>query len=79
MRLTYLAGKFSTVVLRLPVFLSRFMEGVTLEQAPFFERWKIIGGESPSLFTGMQLIIVLRTTSRSAAHLPYQVDFIWRC
>jgi AP-2 complex subunit alpha len=27
------------------VFLNRFVEGVTLEQAPFFERWKIIGGE----------------------------------
>lgn len=45
LRLTYLAGSFTTLVLRLPVFLNRFVEGVTLEQAPFFERWKIIGGE----------------------------------
>lgn len=45
LRITYLAGKFTTLVLRLPVVLSRFVEGVTLEQAPFFERWKIIGGE----------------------------------
>jgi AP-2 complex subunit alpha len=45
LRLTYLAGTFATIVLRLPVFLSRFVEGVTLEQGPFFERWKIIGGK----------------------------------
>lgn len=44
LRITYLAGKFSTLVLRLPVVLTRFVEGVTLEQGPFFERWKIIGG-----------------------------------
>lgn len=46
LRVTYLAGTFTTLVLRLPVVVSRFVEGVTLEQAPFFERWKIIGGES---------------------------------
>ena len=45
LRITYLAAKPSTLVLRLPVVLSRFVEGVTLEQGPFFERWKIIGGE----------------------------------
>lgn len=52
LRMTYevasgpgISGK-RTLVLRLPVFLTRFVEGVTLEQAPFFERWKIIGGES---------------------------------
>lgn len=51
LRLTYLAGSFTTVVLRLPIFLSRFMEGVTLEQAAFFERWKIIGGMCQNLIT----------------------------
>ena len=45
LRITYLAGKFTTLVLRIPVVLSRFVEGVTLEQGPFFERWKIIGGK----------------------------------
>jgi hypothetical protein len=45
--MNYLAGeKERTLVVRLPVFLSRFIEGVSLEQAAFFERWKIIGGES---------------------------------
>lgn len=44
LRMTYLAGNFTTLVLRLPVVLSRFIEGVSLEQGPFFERWKIIGG-----------------------------------
>lgn len=46
LRVTYLAGSFTTLVLRLPVVMNRFVEGVTLEQAAFFERWKIIGGES---------------------------------
>ncbi|WWC90553.1 uncharacterized protein L201_005489 [Kwoniella dendrophila CBS 6074] len=32
------------LVLRLPIVLSKFIEGVTLESQPFFERWKIIGG-----------------------------------
>ncbi|ORX38335.1 adaptin N terminal region-domain-containing protein [Kockovaella imperatae] len=44
LRMTYLANSFTTLVLRLPMFLSRFIEGVSLEQAAFFERWKIIGG-----------------------------------
>ncbi|WVR09438.1 hypothetical protein IAU60_006505 [Kwoniella sp. DSM 27419] len=37
-------GEPRTLVLRLPITLSRFVEGVTLESGPFFERWKIIGG-----------------------------------
>ena len=45
LRMTYLADSYSTLVLRLPVFLSRFVEGVGLEQGPFFERWKVIGGK----------------------------------
>ncbi|WVQ68450.1 uncharacterized protein L199_006658 [Kwoniella botswanensis] len=32
------------LVLKLPIVLSRFVEGVNLESGPFFERWKIIGG-----------------------------------
>lgn len=44
LRFTYLAGSFTTLVLRLPVFLNRFIEGVNFDQAQFFERWKIIGG-----------------------------------
>jgi AP-2 complex subunit alpha len=47
LRMSFLAGgKATNLVLRLPVVLSRFVEGVTLEQGPFFERWKIIGGKS---------------------------------
>jgi AP-2 complex subunit alpha len=41
----FVDGVKRTLVLRLPVYLSRFVEGVQLEQAAFFERWKIIGGE----------------------------------
>lgn len=43
-RVTYLSGSFTTLVLRLPVVLSKFVEGVELGQQAFFERWKIIGG-----------------------------------
>jgi AP-2 complex subunit alpha len=47
LRMTYeFAGSLRTLVLRLPIFLTRFIEGVTLEAGPFFERWKVIGGES---------------------------------
>lgn len=45
-RVTYLSGSFTTLVLRLPVVLAKFVEGVELGQAAFFERWKIIGGMS---------------------------------
>ncbi|ODN90783.1 AP-2 complex subunit alpha [Cryptococcus wingfieldii CBS 7118] len=45
LRLSYFVGEDRKIlVLRLPVFLSKFVEGVQLESAPFFERWKIIGG-----------------------------------
>jgi AP-2 complex subunit alpha len=52
LRMSFMTGKQTNLVLRLPVVLSRFVEGVTLEQAPFFERWKIIGGESASEASG---------------------------
>lgn len=57
LRFTFLAGAFTTLVLRLPIFLNRFIEGVQLDQAAFFERWKIIGGaprEAQQIF-GIQL------------------------
>lgn len=46
LRLSFLVGEERKIlVLKLPVFLSKFAEGVHLESGPFFERWKIIGGE----------------------------------
>jgi AP-2 complex subunit alpha len=78
LRLTYLAGSFTTVVLRLPVFLSRFVEGVTLEQAAFFERWKIIGGKSDGVRSDCWSDGRIRTTSRGPAHLPDQTHLIRR-
>ncbi|OXC83109.1 AP-2 complex subunit alpha [Cryptococcus neoformans] len=45
LRLSFLVGEERKIlVLKLPVFLSKFAEGVHLESGPFFERWKIIGG-----------------------------------
>ncbi|WVN86237.1 uncharacterized protein L203_101398 [Cryptococcus depauperatus CBS 7841] len=54
LRLSYLIGDDRKIlVLRLPIFLSKFVEGVELGSGPFFERWKIIGGpprESQRIF-----------------------------
>lgn len=44
LRVSYLAGSLQELTLRLPVFVNKFLEPVTLGQADFFERWKQIGG-----------------------------------
>lgn len=44
LRVSYLAGSLQTLTFRLPIFLSKFIEPVKLNQADFFERWKQIGG-----------------------------------
>ncbi len=41
---SYLAGSLTTINLPLPVPLTKFFEGVSLDQTDFFERWKAIGG-----------------------------------
>ena len=41
---SYLAGSLTTINLQLPVPLTKFFEGVSLDQTDFFERWKAIGG-----------------------------------
>ena len=41
---SFLAGAQQSVVLQLPVLITKFFEHVSLEQADFFERWKLIGG-----------------------------------
>ena len=43
-KISYLAGSMQTLVLRLPVTITKFIEPVKLGQADFFERWKLIGG-----------------------------------
>ncbi|KAF6766032.1 adaptin N terminal region-domain-containing protein [Ephemerocybe angulata] len=51
--LSYLAGSHQTVSLKLPVTITKFFEHVKLDQADFFERWKLIGGaprEAQSVF-----------------------------
>lgn len=42
--ISYLAGSLQTITLRLPIYLTKFLEPVQLAQADFFERWKQIGG-----------------------------------
>lgn len=44
LNISYLAGSLQTISLRLPVFLTKFIEPVQLGQVDFFERWKQIGG-----------------------------------
>ncbi|VDB84483.1 unnamed protein product [Peniophora sp. CBMAI 1063] len=52
--ISFLAGALQTVAIRLPIVMSKFLEPVSLGQAEFFERWKLIGGpprEAQSVFT----------------------------
>lgn len=52
--ISFLAGSHQTIALRLPIVLTKFLEQVTLSQANFFERWKLIGGpprEVQNVFT----------------------------
>jgi AP-2 complex subunit alpha len=44
LNISYLAGSLQTIALRLPIFLTKFVEPVQLSQGDFFERWKQIGG-----------------------------------
>lgn len=50
---SFLAGSHQTIVIRLPVVITKFFEHVKLGQSDFFERWKLIGGpprEAQSIF-----------------------------
>ena len=50
---SFLAGAHQTIAVRLPIVVTKFLEGVKLESADFFERWKLIGGpprEPQSIF-----------------------------
>lgn len=44
LKVSYLAGSLQTINLRLPIFLTKFLAPVQLDQTGFFERWKQIGG-----------------------------------
>jgi len=41
---SFLAGAHQSISIRLPISITKFIEGVKLGQADFFERWKVIGG-----------------------------------
>lgn len=41
---SFLAGAYQSISIRLPVIVTKFSEGVKFGQADFFERWKLIGG-----------------------------------
>ncbi|KAH9849750.1 Adaptor protein complex AP-2 alpha subunit [Lenzites betulinus] len=50
---SFLAGSHQTIAVRLPIVVTKFLEGVKLGAADFFERWKLIGGpprEAQSIF-----------------------------
>ena len=42
--ISFLAGAQQSVTLQLPILITKFFEHVSLGQADFFERWKLIGG-----------------------------------
>ncbi|KAK4049735.1 hypothetical protein OIO90_005316 [Microbotryomycetes sp. JL221] len=44
LNISYLAGSHQTLTLKLPVFLTKFVEPVQLSSHDFFERWKQVGG-----------------------------------
>ncbi|KAI5454763.1 hypothetical protein NCC49_003647 [Naganishia albida] len=43
-KISFIAGTVRHLALRLPIFLSKFVEPIELESVAFFERWKVIGG-----------------------------------
>ncbi|OJT15830.1 AP-2 complex subunit alpha [Trametes pubescens] len=50
---SFLAGSQQAIAVRLPIVVTKFLEGVKLGAADFFERWKLIGGpprEAQSIF-----------------------------
>lgn len=44
MTVSFLAGSHQSIALRVPVVVTKFFEHVSLGQADFFERWRLIGG-----------------------------------
>jgi AP-2 complex subunit alpha len=44
LRISYLAGSLQQYTLKLPVYLTKFVEPVRFSSTDFFERWKQIGG-----------------------------------
>lgn len=44
MTISFLAGSHQSIALRVPVVVTKFFEHVSLNQADFFERWRLIGG-----------------------------------
>ncbi|CDO71573.1 hypothetical protein BN946_scf184911.g43 [Trametes cinnabarina] len=50
---SFIAGAHQAIAVRLPIVITKFLEGVKLGPADFFERWKLIGGpprEAQSIF-----------------------------
>jgi AP-2 complex subunit alpha len=65
---SFLAGSHQDVTLRLPVVLTKFCAHVQLEQADFFERWRLIGGPPREV----QAIFPIKLTDAGALDLARQ-------
>ncbi len=79
-RISFIAGTVRNLVLRLPIFLTRFIEPVELDAAAFFGRWKVIGGECGircPLFTILISQCTPRTAKRGTAHLSNSANIGW--
>ncbi|PLW54108.1 hypothetical protein PCANC_06426 [Puccinia coronata f. sp. avenae] len=44
LKVSYLAGSLQTLAIRLPIYLTKFLEPIPLNATTFFDRWKQIGG-----------------------------------
>jgi AP-2 complex subunit alpha len=69
---SFVAGSLQTHRIRLPVVISRFVEPVTLGQADFFERWKIIGGPPREA----QVVFAIKLDSSGYVDTPRQTKVI---
>ena len=64
--ISFLAGSQQSVTLQLPVLITKFFEHVSLGQADFFERWKLIGGPPRE----SQVIFPIALTEDGGLDLP---------
>lgn len=63
--ISYLAGSHQSISIRLPIFITKFFEHVSLNATEFFERWKLIGGPPRE---AQSIIPIVLTSSGNLDH-----------
>lgn len=69
LRISYLAGSLQTITLRLPVYITKFIEPVTLAASDYFERWRQIGGPPREAQRIFPLRLMAKAQLDTARHL----------